>query len=165
MSCENELKAVHQRMVSPIEALKRFLTVLTPGGRSSRSDVWWVVLFVNMPIYVVQRLYSAEMCVFWLVLSLLLIWPTFCLFSRRLHDLDRHMGWAIAWLLFCVIGCATTLLMVGGGQPPTFLLMLYQVGSCVTGCVLLVVSCVKSKGSSNKYGGVPNLMDARDDVK
>ena len=147
-----------QRMVSPWEALKYFFTRLTPRGRSSRSEVWWVMLFVYGPLSVIARCIPRTTLGFLLValLHLLFSWPWFCLLARRLHDLDRHMGWAIAGL---VVGWLGWLFVAA----PMQMMGLMLVGLVIAG-VLLVVSCARSKMCPNKYGDIPNLIGTRGEV-
>ena len=97
------------------------------GGRSSRSEVWWWVLFTiiaNIVSLVLDA--GGGSGLFALIVSLGLFLPNLSVQVRRLHDLDRS-GW---WLLISLI-------------------------PIVGAIILLIWFCSKGTDGDNRFGANP----------
>jgi uncharacterized membrane protein YhaH (DUF805 family) len=153
--------------------------LLSADGRIKRQPYWigWVVLFavglVGGLILQVISPYAGS------VISLLLIYPNVCLYSKRLHDLGQT-GWlaaipfGLSALTLCVTlyTLATTGLMTGGLTPGAMgnpMLMLSKLGpmmavSSLTGLIGLVfwlwLGIAEGQQGSNKYGAEPGSADS-----
>jgi len=111
-------------------------------GRASRSEYWYFVLFnliLNLVILALFAIafasrtpgFGAAVTVLSYVLSIALFLPSLGLSFRRLHD-TGHSGW---WILINLI-------------------------PIVGPIVFLVFMCKESEPEENKYGTVPNLVEA-----
>ena len=103
------------------------------SGRSSRSELWWWMLFANIFTVVVTVFPEATIgafgdlfAVFYSVFTIGVLLPTLAVQVRRLHDLDRS-GW---WILISLIP------LVGA-------------------IILLVWACTKGTEGENRFGSDP----------
>ena len=99
------------------------------SGRSSRSELWWWLLFtmiINLGVSLFDGLDSILYGWILLIVGLGLFLPTLAVQVRRLHDLDRA-GW---WILISLIPL---------------------VGSII----LLVWACSKGTEGENRFGSDP----------
>ena len=143
-----------QYCVSPVFALKRFFTCWTITGRSSRSEFWWVFLFVRIPLTNLERMVGDTALLTMVgVLDLILLWPFFCLQIRRFHDI----GWSTA------VGISVLFLPIATMMGAAALFD--RASSCLSVglgvCLALVfygimLSDVAVSRPANKYGPVPN---------
>lgn len=137
-----------QRCVTPAFALKRFFTDWTIVGRSSRSELWWIMLFVQMPLLVLERMVgNSDLVMMVGVVELILLWPFACLEARRFHDI----GWSAAVGLTLVLLRYAAAFAAGyyGDTSP------YAFGGGLIGFLLLLANVAESR-PANKYGPVPN---------
>ncbi len=130
-----------QRMVSMGTAWKYFWTRWTFQGRASRSEFWWAILANFLAFLMLgavigfllgiggasDRTLDAIVAGLDWVVRIATFIPGTCLTVRRLHDTNHAWGW---WFLVFV--------------------------PIVGWIVLLVLLCMKSDSSSNRYGPVPN---------
>ena len=137
-----------QYCVSPVFALKRFFTDWTTTGRSSRSELWWVMLFVQMPLMVLEGIVGdTDLLAMVGVVELILLWPLACLEGRRFHD----FGWPAAVGVIIVllrVGAAAAAGYYGDSSPHAY-------GGGLFGLILLLANLAESR-PPNKYGPVPN---------
>lgn len=155
-----------QFCVSPAYALKRFFLDWTPTGRSSRAEVWWVVLFIQIPITIVSCVLAGAAAIAWMlgqesavcdigllmlvgILSLVLGWPTACLEGRRLHDLGCSAVWG---MLLVLVPLAVGAVAWFHGVNP--LLSLLDV---VVFVATIIVNVTPSQRCRNPYGDVPHV--------
>lgn len=137
-----------QYCVSPIFALKRFFTDWTTTGRSSRSELWWVMLFVQMPLIVMEGIVgNTDLLAMVGVVELILLWPFACLEGRRFHD----FGWP------ATVGVIIVLLRVGAAAATEYYgdASSHAFGGGLIGFILLLANLAESR-PPNKYGPVPN---------
>ena len=74
------------------------------SGRSSRSEVWWWILFSTIANLVAAILDGAGGSgLFAIIITLGLLLPGIALQVRRMHDLDKS-GWWLLILLIPLIG-------------------------------------------------------------
>lgn len=141
-----------QHCVSPWFALKRFFTNWSAAGRSSRSEVWWVLLFIMFPLSVAANIVGEKSGLLMLVglASLVAVWPLSCLEARRIHDCGLPAILAIALVLTVTIGHVIAAVY-------------REYASTASGTahfaafVLLLINVAGSEPVSNQYGDVPNL--------
>ena len=69
------------------------------SGRASRSEFWWLVLFLSLSSAAVSILGHAVSALF----SLCVFLPNIAVAARRLHDTDRS-GWLQLVMLIPLIG-------------------------------------------------------------
>ena len=153
--------------------------LLSADGRIKRQPYWisWIVLFavslVGSLILQIISPYAGS------VLSLLLIYPYVCIYSKRLHDLGQT-GWlaAIPFGLSAITSCvalytlATTGLMAGPlsaanvGNPMALMSKLgpMMMVSSLSGLVGLVfwlwLGIAEGNQGANKYGPEPGAADS-----
>ena len=79
-----------------LDAVKLFFQNYTNfGGRSRRSEYWWVCLF-NMIVGTIIGMIAADFSWIWTVVILI---PTLSLCVRRLHDIGKSGWW---YLIACI---------------------------------------------------------------
>ena len=139
-----------QKCVTPWFALKRFFTDWMPEGRSSRSEVWWVILFVQFPMLILERAVGdSDLMILVGIIELILLWPMLCLEGRRFHDIGHRACWGMlltllrigAWAINGVYGGTSDWALLGG----------------IAGFILLLANVAQSQLARNRYGAVPNL--------
>jgi uncharacterized membrane protein YhaH (DUF805 family) len=152
--------------------------LLSADGRIKRQPYWigWIVVFavglVGSLVLQVISPYASS------ILSLLLIYPYVCLYSKRLHDLGQS-GWlaaipfGLSALTLCVAlyTLATTGLMAGTlsaaniGNPMALMSKLgpMMAVSSISGLIGLVfwlwLGIAEGQQGSNKYGPEPGAAD------
>lgn len=141
-----------QRCVSPVFALKRFFADWSITGRSARSEIWWVELFVNYPLFILASIVgNSDLIIMIGIVALILLWPSACLEGRRFHDLGINAGVGIALVLAQVsLEILANVIPNGVG----FLLV-----GRLMGLVLLLFNVAQSQQQTNQYGDIPNLSD------
>jgi len=140
-----------QKCVTPWFALKRFFVDWMPVGRSSRSEVWWVMLFVQSPMLILQRVVgNSDLLMLVGIVWLILLWPRLCLEARRFHDIGYRACWGM--LLVLLRDGAEVMNVAYGGVSSWALLR------GIAGFILLLANVAKSQPHGNRYGGVPNLL-------
>lgn len=161
-----EVSREHQVCVSPLQALIWFFTRWTFDGRSSRSEVWWVILFVRIPVLLISLfVWGAVQSPFTVYLGLILFVPTMFLQVRRFHDIERSVGWLYALYIVDLVHALLQLVLIHLAwsmtnrsvdfmQSWTFLLWLVEL---VFSGIVLCCDCYRSKPHANKYGPVPNV--------
>lgn len=121
-------------MYSPCKAHKLFLTRLFSfQGRSTRAELWWVMLFVwpiqlflQVLVNIAENSYSTSYLVLpFSIVSIVIGITCLAISVRRLHDLDMS-GW---WILLSLIP--------------------------FVGLILIVFYCLPSQHKTNKYGADP----------
>ena len=149
---ENETpsRAGVQRCVGPVFALKRFFADWSIIGRSTRSEIWWVALLVNYPLYILASIVgNSDLAIMIGIVALILLWPTACLEGRRFHDLGINAGVGIALVLLqATLEVLANVISDGIG----FLLV-----GRLMGLVLLLLNVAQSEQRTNRYGDIPNL--------
>ena len=96
-----------------LEAVKSFFVRWNDfKGRSSRSEYWWAILFINIANIVLNMLSTTlqqsesviTLVLLLLILGLLLFMLVgiFSLIARRLHDINKSGWWYL--LVFTIIG-------------------------------------------------------------
>lgn len=99
------------RGIQPLDAIRRFFKkYATFQGRASRSEFWWVFLFVWVIEAVLGSLskQSNVFTVLYGIIALAIIVPYLALGARRLHDTGRS-GW---WWLIGLIPCIGTIVLI-----------------------------------------------------
>src|SRR5262249_59493524 len=101
-------------MIPP--GLRRFL--FSARGRASRAQFWGFTLLVSLPVNVAGNLLGVLSAhapggvlalplylldAAWLLLALILVWPSFAVPIRRLHDRDRS-GWFLLIIFVPIYG-------------------------------------------------------------
>ena len=107
-------------------------------GRANRAEYWFFYLFswiISFPFSTMmnigekiqdEKIYGIAVMVL-LVLGLIILLPSFAVFTRRMHDIGKS-GWNILLLLIPIVGMI----------------------------VILVFLCRKGDSNNNEYGDVPN---------
>jgi len=138
-----------QRCVTPVYAIKRFFTDWMPEDRSSRSEVWWVWLFVQLPLLMLEQVVgNSELLILVGIIELILVWPLACLEGRRFHDLGHKACWGMG-LVILRVGCAALCEVYGKGTGWALL-------GGIAGFILLLANVAQSQPHGNRYGQVPN---------
>ena len=162
-----EVSLEHQVCVSPLQALIWFFTRWTFEGRSSRSEVWWVFLFLRIPILLISFfIWGVLQSPFTVYLGLILFVPTMFLQVRRFHDIERSVGWLYALYIVDLVYALLQLVLIHLAWSMTnrsldfmqgwaFLLWLVEL---VFAGIVLCCDCYRSKPHANKYGPVPNVL-------
>ncbi|MBL0371504.1 DUF805 domain-containing protein [Rhizobium sp. KVB221] len=93
------------------DAVKTVLTLKYAdfGGRASRSEFWWYVLFViiaSVVLGIVDNLIGIPLV--GLLFSLATLIPGLAVSIRRLHDKDKS-GW---WILICLVPLIGGILLI-----------------------------------------------------
>lgn len=139
-----------QKCVTPWFALKRFFTDWMPAGRSSRSEVWWVILFVQFPMLILEHAVgNSDLIMLVGIIELILLWPMLCLEGRRFHDIGYRACWGML-LVLLRLGGATMNEVHGGASS-------WALWGGVAGFILLLANVAQSQPSYNRYGSVPNI--------
>ena len=76
------------------------------SGRSSRSEVWWWILFsiiANLVAAILDNGIQEASGLFAIIITLGLLLPNIAIQVRRMHDLDKS-GWWLLILLIPLIG-------------------------------------------------------------
>ena len=155
-----------QTCVSPLLALKWFFTRWTFVGRSSRSEIWWVILFVRFPVLLASfAIWGSFLSPFTIYLGLILFVPTMCLQVRRFHDIERSVGWLFAFYTVDLVVAILQLVIIHLAWSMTnrnvdFIqswISLLWLAELVLGGIVLCCDCYGSKPHANKYGPVPNV--------
>ncbi len=133
-------------------------------GRARRSEYWWTQLLVYIASIVLTPIAGC-------LLSLLTIPLTF----RRLHDTGRSGWWwgigALLKLAFVIIICYDSIkLILNANNPDLFVeefainfLLKYGLLSVVIGIyeiILIILCCIDSSVTANRYGASPKYVDA-----
>jgi len=148
---------------------------LSPGGRIGQKEFWigWVILFV---IGIILNILPEGLKPIAGIVSLAMIYPSVCVYSKRLHDAGRS-GWLAAlpyavWFLAGILG-----VLVGGAG---MLAMLSGDTSAMTGgiaglgmALLIILAALvfyiaftvwvgigKSDPAPNQYGPPPSSAPA-----
>ena len=143
---------------------------LSPNGRIGQKEFWigWVILFA---IAIVINYLPADLKMIGSVISLILIYPNVCVFSKRLHDAGRS-GWLAALpyvvgilggVLIAITGGAAIMAALSGGGDPAAamagagiaLLILLGLVVFYFGFVLWT-GLAKSDPATNQYGPPPS---------
>ncbi len=102
-------------MVGPVEAVIRgFRGYIDFGGRATRAEYWWWVLFVfigGIVFSFIGTLLGPEFLHFLFGLAVLL--PTAAITTRRLHDIGRSGLWKVAWLAVGLLAGFLTYIATG----------------------------------------------------
>lgn len=139
-----------QKCVTPWFALKRFFTDWMPAGRSSRSEVWWVILCVQFPMLILERAVgNSDLIMLVGIIELILLWPMLCLEGRRFHDIGHRACWGML-LVVLRSGAAAMNEFYGGASN-------WALWGGITGFILLLANIAQSQQSHNRYGSVPNI--------
>ncbi|MBO0842713.1 MAG: DUF805 domain-containing protein [Nocardioides sp.] len=96
-----------------------FKKYATFEGRASRSEFWWVALFIWVVEGILGSLSrsSTVFTVIYAIVGLAVIVPYLAVGARRLHDTGRS-GW---WWLIGLIPCVGTIILIvfwAGGPKP-----------------------------------------------
>ena len=94
-------------MSGPVDAVTgAYRQAFTFGGRTTRSELWWFLLFavivtqvLNLGVDVI-----APQAVMSVVQLALVVVPLSACLARRMHDVGRHRGWALPAIAFLVAG-------------------------------------------------------------
>ncbi|MDE0745763.1 MAG: DUF805 domain-containing protein [SAR202 cluster bacterium] len=74
------------------------------GGRSTRSEIWFFVLFeviCSLPLIIIDAVLFSSLpfnpltTLFWIVM----LCPTISINVRRLHDQNKRWWWLLLWLI------------------------------------------------------------------
>lgn len=125
---------MYQQQLNYNEAIKRALTVnyLNFEGRSSRSELWWYVLFIfliNFGLLLLSTISPVLPAILMGIFTIGTLLPTLSIIVRRLHDIGKS-GWTILIGLIPIVG----------------------------GILLLIWYCKESDPRQNEYGPVPNMV-------
>jgi len=148
---------------------------LSPGGRIGQKEFWigWVILFV---IGIILNYLPQGIKMIGSVISLAMIYPTVCVYSKRLHDAGRS-GWLAALpyavaiigvILAVIVGGAGMLAMLSGdtsaaagGMAGVGMAGLIMLGILVFYIAYtLWVGLAKSDPAPNQYGPPPSSAPA-----
>lgn len=161
-----QMTQARQRLVSPLEAYRRFWTQGDLRGRASRSEFWWVILWNALLGFLMAKgsylaatcetlfifVNFAETVLFWLI-----TWLGFALTVRRFHDIGKTAFLPILLTSASLALRFFTHLCKGNGALP--LLPLIGVGMAIV-CVLsllVAINCaLPSIPESNRYGDLPH---------
>ena len=146
-----------QQMVSMGEAFKRFWTNWTLEGRSSRSEVWFFILasiLIWFPVGFICGLLNmlAALEIMQILWSLAILWPSFTLTVRRLHDLGKSAAFAVVWH----VGCLVLAIFQGVGARDEVIGILGLL-LLIPAIMMLCFMLRPSDPHENKYGPVPNV--------
>ena len=144
------LRSGVQHCVTPAFALKKFFTDWSIDGRSARSEIWWVALFVNFPMYVLASIVgNSELAMMLGIIALVLLWPNTCMEGRRFHDLGINAGVGVALVLIQALFEVLANIMSEG--------TIYLLIGRLIGFVLLLFNVAQSQQHANRFGEVPNV--------
>jgi len=139
-----------QKCVTPWFALKRFFADWMPAGRSSRSEVWWVILFVQFPMLILERAVgNSDLMILVGIIELILLWPMLCLEGRRFHDIGHRACWGML-LVLLRFGAAAMNEVCGGASS-------WALWGGIAGFILLLANVAQSQPHANRYGFPPNM--------
>lgn len=95
-----------------------FRQYATFSGRARRSEYWWYALFAGI-IYIVAEIITVASgsIIFFVLVSLALLLPSFAVGVRRLHDTDRSGGWIFIGLIPIIGGIALLVFYCQDGTP------------------------------------------------
>ncbi len=157
VACDvGEGKAVkgEQKCVTPIRAMKNFFINWTIKGRASRSEVWWIILLFEFPLRFLGRAVGqSDLTILLGIISLILLWPSFCLEGRRFHDLGCNAAFGIGLGLI-----QTTIIVIHEVTGEGSICPLVEL---VIGFVFFLVNISPSQPCANQYGERPNLNTAQ----
>lgn len=93
------------RGIAPLDAIKRFFKkYATFEGRASRSEFWWVFLFIYVIEGVLNLIFRGSTAGSIIVglFGLAVLVPYLAVGARRLHDTGRSGWWWLIGLIPCV---------------------------------------------------------------
>lgn len=138
------------------------------SGRARRSEFWWVMLVVHLPVFI------PLLGLLWFIVAYLLTIP---LKIRRLHDTGRSGWWyaagfimAIIWLIFMITDVVRLISAVPyGSESENIVISLLVKNALFVGLfvlydiVKLVFYCTDSNPYANKYGESPKYCEKMED--
>ena len=90
---DRDLAPSHTEACPVVAAVRSALTqYATFSGRASRAEFWWFILFDFLCVVIVVKVFPAGF-LFFLLAAII---PTWAVWSRRMHDINRS-GWI--WLI------------------------------------------------------------------
>lgn len=138
-----------QKCVTPIFALKNFFINWTIKGRASRSEVWWIIVLFQFPLFILGRAVAqSDLTIPLRIISLILLWPSFCLEGRRFHDLGCNAAWGIGLGIIQMVVIFIHTVIVDSS-------VCHLVG-WVIGFIFFLANISSSQPCVNQYGNVPN---------
>jgi uncharacterized membrane protein YhaH (DUF805 family) len=139
-----------QKCVTPILALKNFFINWTIKGRASRSEVWWIIVLFQFPLFILGRsVAQSDLTIPLRIISLILLWPSFCLEGRRFHDLGCNAAWGIGLGIVQMVAIFIHTVIVDSS-------VCHLVGWLI-GFIFFLANISASQPCANQYGNVPNL--------
>ena len=139
-----------QKCVTPIFALKNFFINWTIKGRASRSEVWWIIVLFQFPLFILGRAVAqSDLTIPLRIISLILLWPSFCLEGRRFHDLGCNAAWGIGLGIIQMVVIFIHTVIVDSS--------VCHLVELVIGFIFFLANISSSQPCVNQYGNVPNL--------
>jgi uncharacterized membrane protein YhaH (DUF805 family) len=149
---------------APIQAaITRFWKkYATFSGRASRSEYWWWVLIaavVNIVLSALGKIHGIG-GIFTIIQdlwSLAIIVPTLALVWRRLHDTNRSGLWALAPVIFAIVGAILVIFGAGIAVVSSAhalglaLLLVGVIVSGIGGLVLLILTLLPSNPEGARF--------------
>ena len=125
-------------------------------GRTCRYDYWaytFVFCLVSV-LFNIAALYAPDFMIVSSIFSLLLIFPTWAILVRRLHDVNKSFFKCFVLPLIIVFLLQYALKFVSAVDPSLKLsiLLAMQMGLSVWFFVVFIFTCKKGKSEDNKYG-------------
>ena len=129
-----------------------FKKSLMTGGRASRSEFWWFMLF-NFIASVLLMIVIFPLAGLWVLVT---VFPTMCVFIRRFQDMNIS-GW---WLLLCPALMFSVIMAIIVARNAEILS--WEVAELVSiiwfvGCPVLIflINCIKGTAGDNRFGADP----------